>query len=739
LVLACCSLVLAESAQADSTVLVSARCSLSGAVAYADGASQPACASGTASGTTTIMVPSSASDYTVMSTLTITAGTVIQGAGAAHTVISGGGSVRVLDNQATLVVSGVTITDGLSPVSAGTCGANSCGVGTLGGAIYNAGTLTLDDAVVSDSHAAGGTAPTVSCDPTTGCPGSNAGAGGGGGGIYNDGSLTVTGSTITGNGAGAGGDGTEGIEGTDDAPKDGGDAGNGGSGGGIYNDAAGSLQISDSTISDNRAGLGGTGGEGFPVGMPSTTNGGSSGNGGAGGGIYSANGLAITDSTISGNHAGGAGSAALRGGAPGDGGAGGGIDNSGGTGASTITNVTITGNASGAAGHDAFLSDLGPAGAGGGIEQGEGKLELEFVTLAADQAPYSYLPGPSGVYGEIGGNGSASVDLENSIIDDEQIGNGGPYEECTSGVQDGGGNVQFGAQHATCPGTAADPKLAPLANNGGPTETMALEAGSAAIDHVPASSCSQPTDQRGVARPPGGCDAGAYQLAPPGISALRVKVTSPTTIALSGEINPNLSAQNTTITVRYGTTSAFSSSTTAKDIGASDTRVPFSITLTRLTAGTSYHVEIVATNGDGTSTDPLGTVTTPWYPQIKAQITAAWAFARRSTKLLKLRLSHIPSGGAVHVICHGGGCPFARRMFKVKHGAASATDAFKDHRLKPKATVEIEITAPNSIGEVVILTIRTRKPPNATCRCMPPGTRGPIACTERQRDAARLT
>jgi hypothetical protein len=739
LVLACCSLVLAGSAEADSTVLVSAQCSLSDAVAYADGTSEPGCASGTASGTTTIMLPSSASEYEVTSTLTITAGTVIQGAGAAHTVIGGGGSVRVLDNQATLVVSGVTITDGLSPVSAGTCGGSSCGVGTPGGAIYNTGTLTLDDAVVSDSHTAGGTAPTVSCDPTTGCPGSNAGAGGGGGGIYNDGSLTVTGSTITGNGAGAGGDGTEGIEGTDGASEGGGDAGNGGNGGGIYNDASGSLQISDSTISDNRAGLGGTGGEGLPVGMPSTMNGGSSGNGGAGGGIYSANGLAITDSTISANHAGGAGSAALRGGAPGTGGAGGGIDNSGGTGASTITNVTITGNASGAAGHEAFLSDLGPAGAGGGIEQVVGALELEFVTLAADQAPASSFPGPSGVYGEIGVSSSASVDLENSIIDDEQVGNGGPYEECTSGVQDGGGNVQFGAQQATCPGTVADPKLATLANNGGPTETMALEAGSAAIDRVPARSCSQPTDQRGVARPPGGCDAGAYQLAPPSISAFRVKATSPTTITVSGEINPNLSAHTTTVTVRYGTTSAFGSSTTAKDIGAGETPVPFTATPTRLTAGTTYHVELVATNGDGTSIDPLGTVTTPGYPRIKAQIMAAWAFARRSTKLLELRLSHIPSGGAVHVICHGGGCPFAHRTFKVKHGAASATSAFKDHRLKPKATVEIEITAQDSVGEAMVFTIRTRRPPSATRRCMPPGTRSPTACAERQRDAARLT
>lgn len=67
--------------------------------------------------------------------------------------------------------------------------------------------------------------------------------------------------------------------------------------------------------------------------------------------------------------------------------------------------------------------------------------------------------------------------------------------------------------------TGIDPKLNSLADNGGPTQTMALQSDSPAIDQVPASSgyCPAP-DQRGVIRPDGresSCDMGAYEYADP--------------------------------------------------------------------------------------------------------------------------------------------------------------------------------------------------------------------------------
>ena len=56
-----------------------------------------------------------------------------------------------------------------------------------------------------------------------------------------------------------------------------------------------------------------------------------------------------------------------------------------------------------------------------------------------------------------------------------------------------------------------DPKIGPLADNGGPTKTRALLSGSPAIDAASAAACPA-TDQRGVARPQGaGCDIGSFE------------------------------------------------------------------------------------------------------------------------------------------------------------------------------------------------------------------------------------
>jgi hypothetical protein len=57
----------------------------------------------------------------------------------------------------------------------------------------------------------------------------------------------------------------------------------------------------------------------------------------------------------------------------------------------------------------------------------------------------------------------------------------------------------------------SDPVLGTLANNGGPTHTIALLAGSPAIDAGDDETCEE-TDQRGVERPQGAhCDIGAYE------------------------------------------------------------------------------------------------------------------------------------------------------------------------------------------------------------------------------------
>jgi hypothetical protein len=72
--------------------------------------------------------------------------------------------------------------------------------------------------------------------------------------------------------------------------------------------------------------------------------------------------------------------------------------------------------------------------------------------------------------------------------------------------------------NATVP---VDPRLEALADNGGPTSTLALGPGSPAVDAIPRAACLEPTDQRGVARPQGAaCDIGAFETVPEPSAAL---------------------------------------------------------------------------------------------------------------------------------------------------------------------------------------------------------------------------
>jgi hypothetical protein len=64
-----------------------------------------------------------------------------------------------------------------------------------------------------------------------------------------------------------------------------------------------------------------------------------------------------------------------------------------------------------------------------------------------------------------------------------------------------------------------DPMLGPLQDNGGWTQTHALQLGSPAIDAIAPGACSVTRDQRGVWRPADGdggggvlCDIGAYEV-----------------------------------------------------------------------------------------------------------------------------------------------------------------------------------------------------------------------------------
>ncbi|RIK42563.1 MAG: hypothetical protein DCC58_10810, partial [Chloroflexi bacterium] len=252
----------------------------------------------------------------------------------------------------------------------------------------------------------------------------------------------------------------------------------GGHGGAIYN--AGSLRLRGVTVRDNQAD--------------------------AGGGIYNAGGnVEVSESTLHGNGAG------LSGG--------GGIYNAGGT--LTIERSTLSGNTSrmhgggvfSQAGHlrisNSTLSGNSAAQRGGGIYH-VGPAELLWSTLSGNRARF----GDGGNVYSIG-----------SLTWGAVIFAAGTPRNCSgigTFVSRGGTISSDSSCSAGGPGDRnnLDPRLGPLRDNGGPSQTHALLGGSPARDAATQGGCPT-TDQRGVPRPIDGngdgtaqCDAGAVEAAP---------------------------------------------------------------------------------------------------------------------------------------------------------------------------------------------------------------------------------
>jgi CSLREA domain-containing protein len=468
-------------------------------------------------------------DLNISGTVT---GLTIAGAGTAATkIVATGLGDRVLSvaSGARVTIEKLTLTGGHPPDGGpGTNGGNDLmsnpdtgcggdcggdggqgGAGANGGGIDNAGSLTLLDAAVTGCRSGnGGNGGTGGFGDLGGIGGAG-GRAGAGGGIYNTGTLRLVAAAITGNRGGTGGNGgASGITFNSTANTiPGGNGGGLGDGGGIYN-AGGTLTIVGSTIARNFAGNGGTGGTGgeSKYGSAGATGGPGGTGGGAswGGGLASIDGsLSVTNSTFAANHGGtggvgGTGGADnVSGGTGGNGGTGGGGGDGGGVvvdgSAPLFLNVTIAGNA---VGSPALGGNGGAGSSGSGSSGGPGPT-----------------PAGGGIFVEtlVCFHSCPFATLQNTIV---ALNGGG---NCSGPTIDGGHNLTFG--DASCPGINGNPKLGVLGNHGGPTPTISLLAGSAAINQVPANGAGCPAhDQRGVKRPQGPkCDIGSYEFAVPSV------------------------------------------------------------------------------------------------------------------------------------------------------------------------------------------------------------------------------
>lgn len=390
----------------------------------------------------------------------------IAGAGAAATTLDGNELSGVLVLMVDTTIEGVTIRDGRVPIFGG-------------GILADQGALTLRDSVVESNHA---------------------GAQGGGIAIADGGATRIERSIVRENHANRAGGGILGADGSGPMtivdsviaanhaePVSGGWA----EGGGIV--AWSKLTLERVAVLDNEAAATAVVDDGA-----------------AGGGVVAVAALGVIDSTFARNRATGRVGAEARGGAlyvassgaqmirgttfAGNSAAATGGQAQGGAirqffgGSLEIVNSTFSGNSVSAT-HDASA-------ALGGAAMLETAATLMHVTLAGNTASGN---GASG-----GSLWAPSAVLQRTIVAGGDCAD--PVAAASDSVDSG---TTCGLNHS-----GVDPRLGPLAANGGLTETHALLPGSPAIDVATPPGPLLP-DQRGVPRPQGaGVDAGAYEAVP---------------------------------------------------------------------------------------------------------------------------------------------------------------------------------------------------------------------------------
>jgi hypothetical protein len=446
-------------------------------------------------------------------TLTITTSLTIDGK-SGSVGVDGGNALQDI----TVASTGNLTLDSFT-IQKGTAGSGS------GGGISNAGTLTLNDSHVVLNT----TARSAAC----GTPGVEEG-----GGMYNTGTLSLNNSTVEGN--------------------------TGECGGGIFNEKGGMATLSNSTVANNTA-IEGGGIENFGT-MTLSNSTVANNTGGFGGGIENSGTMTMTNSTVAHNTATQGGgifialntltmtnstvahnSATQQGGGIFNQGTltmtnstvahnsageeGGGIENTVVPTLTvipstlTLTNSTVANNLAGTNGGgienegintltltNSTVANNSATQSGGGIANYAGMLTLTNSTVANNSA----TQGGDGILNDFYG----TVTSSGSLLADNPAGKANNCVNSLGTISDGGYNLENGtdcgfsaANHSL---TNTDPQLDPsgLLDNGGPTQTIALQAGSPAIDAGPPAASCPTTDQRGVSRLDNGeanCDIGAYE------------------------------------------------------------------------------------------------------------------------------------------------------------------------------------------------------------------------------------
>jgi hypothetical protein len=340
---------------------------------------------------------------------------------------------------------------------------------------------------------------------------------------------------------------------------------------------------------------------------------------------------------------------------------------------------------------------------GGEIANGGANLTLDNVTLSAAGS-------------DIQTDQFATTTVENTIL---ATPSGGPAcvasgrpDSLNNGTTGGAITGDLGnnlAQDNSCGLLAAgdksniDPKLVPIADNGGPTHTQALLAGSPALGDPATTNCPA-KDQRGDARPSGKCDIGAFEAAlfgAPTATTGDVGIITDSSAKVTGTVN--LAGEAGGFHFVYGTSQndlSTRSDEVAAGVVSNDTTA--TETLSGLTPDTTYFFKTVADNASGST--PASTVesftTQPGPPVLGDDVSVDSITDTTATVHFTLN----PQGSdTTYFVEYGPNPNYGQQTQTVDVGAAPGAQQHSANLsgLTPNSPIHFDIVASNDVQQNV--------------------------------------
>jgi alpha-tubulin suppressor-like RCC1 family protein len=363
--------------------------------------------------------------------------------------------------------------------------------------------------------------------------------------------------------------------------------------------------------------------------------------------------------------------------------------------------------------HSLALSSAGRLYAFGDNRSGRLGRPANDATDAANQTPALVtLPAKAGSVIQIAAGADYSLALTSSGT---LFGFGNnKYGQLGSSRNNGTDNPNAAPTAVSMPGGA---RLGAAASSADSEHTLVLIAGAAAgasalrVDRISSAGAHGTVKVTCTVRPPQRCAGTITGTSTERLSGGRVVAVSATSLR-----SQKKKSSTRTVTVLSGhyTVPAGQTARVAVSLNASGRRL-----LDR------FYALPVSLSTDGRHT---ARTTRFRYAIIRAPIDYFWNFRPGYTFVGNLDATGLKSSWKVTVTCRGGGCPISRASVKIRGGRASATAALQGAHLRPGTVVQLAISAPNAVSEVLRFVMASGALPRTTALCQTPVQRAPGAC-----------